>query len=532
MPAFDSNLIAEYNKTRSLTTDRSILCHAPFTNINFEQTGKATACCYNRKHVLGTYPVTSIKELWYGQQAEALRDYIRHNDLGGGCRMCALQLESKNYSGFKAKLYDEYAPATQGWLNKLRNVLPGQSKVSMPRVMEFELENTCNLECIMCNGNFSSTIRKNREKKPALVSPYDQNFVTQLEEFIPHLTDMKFLGGEPFMIDIYYDIWERVAKLNPSIKIHITTNATMLNSRTKRLLEAMLAGINISIDSVQKETYEAIRIGAVYERVMDNLDWLLDYTKRQNTYLSFSVCPMVINRWEIPGIVAFANERNIHTFFNTVWWPEEQSLRFLKYEELNELIKFYEQNLPLRRTPTEIDNYEYFMGFLNQVRFWRDEKEVSVTPTTIPDRLVDCIKRMNPQSRPDKPQLTKDILMASIISVNPEAHQYLTEDSALYNTSPEHVKSFLTKVSQSHALDGFLVAYFDCLEWIASEYLPADEFVAFQRKVIVIHEAVKDLQEKELMVSDLIRSGVLYQVNYIAVSSEEEIKKTVKEHYN
>jgi MoaA/NifB/PqqE/SkfB family radical SAM enzyme len=78
--------------------------------------------------------------------------------------------------------------------------------VVMPKVMEFELSNECNLECVMCNGSFSSSIRKNREKLPPIISPYNDDFVNELDAFIPHLTDAKFLGGEPFMIEIYLKI--------------------------------------------------------------------------------------------------------------------------------------------------------------------------------------------------------------------------------------------------------------------------------------------------------------------------------------
>jgi MoaA/NifB/PqqE/SkfB family radical SAM enzyme len=93
-------------------------------------------------------------------------------------------------------------------IHYFRNKLTGH--INYPRVMEFELSNECNLECVMCNGYFSSSIRKNREKLPASVSPYNDQFVDELDQFIPHLTDAKFLGGEPFMIDIYLKIWERI----------------------------------------------------------------------------------------------------------------------------------------------------------------------------------------------------------------------------------------------------------------------------------------------------------------------------------
>ena len=378
MASLSKTLIEEYNRTRGEDVDRTVLCHAPFTSMNFEQTGKANVCCYNRTHVFGEYPRDSLEQMWFGAAAEQLRDDIRQDSLEGGCSMCKRQLESGNLAGCKARIYDQYAQGTPEQGSRvLTSPLPARA-VAMPRVMEFELENTCNLQCTMCDGYFSSAIRRHREKQPPQLSPYDAEFVKQLAEFMPHLEEMKFLGGEPFMIGIYYDIWEEVTRVNPGVKIHITTNATTLNPRTKRLLEKMMgAGLevsfNVSIDSVRKETYEAIRVGASYEQVMENIAWLSDYTKKRNAHLGFSVCPMAINRFEMPDLVRFASERGILVTYNTVLKPSEQALRFLDCDDLDELVAYYESRLPAHGSPIGKINLDYFMGYVNQVKAWRDE---------------------------------------------------------------------------------------------------------------------------------------------------------------
>jgi MoaA/NifB/PqqE/SkfB family radical SAM enzyme len=531
MADLDKKIISAYNKTRG-SADKSVLCHAPFTNINFEQTGKATACCYNRKHLLGTYPATSLSEMWYGEQAELLRDYIRKDNLEEGCRMCKLQLESHNYAGFKAKLYDQYAQGTAHKAKSFLNQLIGRNNIGYPKVMEFELENTCNLECIMCNGDFSSSIRKNRENRAPLQSPYDAEFVRQLTEFMPHLTDMKFLGGEPFMIDIYYDIWENVARINPEIKIHITTNATMLNSRTKNLLEKMKVGINISLDSVVKETYEAIRIGANYDRVMDNLNWLIDYTQRKNTYTWFSICPMVINRYEMPGLIQFANDRNIGIYFNTVWWPEDQSLRFLDYNGLDELIRFYEANLPANETPVEKINYDYFIGFINQVKFWKTEKDIPGTAEVIPQVLKDSLAKILAQQQPERSLIAKEILHATIVAYDATAKQNFTADSELHTVDSNNLRDYLRKKSTGYTPEEFLMAYFESLDWVGSVYLQAGEYRDYKTKLERLLKMFEQLNEKKLLMADLIRSGILFQVNYIATTPADDILGAVKSHYN
>jgi hypothetical protein len=45
---------------RRTCSDKGVLCHAPFTNVHFHQSGNGVACCCNAAHVLGTYPQHSI----------------------------------------------------------------------------------------------------------------------------------------------------------------------------------------------------------------------------------------------------------------------------------------------------------------------------------------------------------------------------------------------------------------------------------------------------------------------------------------
>ncbi len=372
----NEQIIASYNKTRQ-TADKNLLCHAPFVNLNFEQNGHVRACCYNTKHILGKWPAQSIKEIWFGEKADELRNYIRGNDLGGGCSECGKMLQAGNFHGIRARYYDEYAAGkAAGLAHKIKSLF-GSDQV-FPRVMEFELSNQCNLECVMCNGYFSSSIRKNRENLPPISSPYNSEFVDQLEEFIPHLTDAKFLGGEPFMIDVYLEIWERILKIKPGIRIHITTNGTFLNKRIKDLLEGLNAGIILSCDSVNEETYSKIRINGQFKRVMENLEYFRDYTSRKNTFLSMAACPITYNWKELPEMLNFCIEKNITLYFNAVFSPDHLSLRSQSADYLHNVIEFLEAK-PLQKinagsfSPPALSIRAY-SDFLHLLRGWHKDR--------------------------------------------------------------------------------------------------------------------------------------------------------------
>ena len=289
----NQDLLEEYNTSRPLGPMNE-LCYAPFKNIYFGHYGKATVCCYNRDFTIGEYPQQSIKEIWNSKEANQLRESISNNNLDFGCHLCKKHLLAKNFEANKAKQYDTLSLNKNGY----------------PSVMEFELSNVCNLECTMCNGSFSSLIRRNREGLPPIPLAYDEGFVNQLDEFIPHLEEVKFYGGEPFLIELYFDIWKRIIEIKPSIRISVQTNASILNKRVRALLQQANFHINISIDSLQKENYENIRVNGSFDRVMKNLDWFQNYCNERGTFFGLSACLMVENWKELPNFVRFCNKKN------------------------------------------------------------------------------------------------------------------------------------------------------------------------------------------------------------------------------
>lgn len=347
------DLVRRFNQSRPMGPQEK-LCWAPFRSIYFGHYGAAVACCYNRQHVLGKYPERSIKEIWFGEEAEALREKIGQNDLSLGCRGCQTQLEAGNFDAVKAKQYDEIPSNDNGY----------------PGVMEFELSNLCNLECEMCSGDFSNLIRQNREKREPMKIPYDQAFLDQLDEFIPYLTEVKFYGGEPFLIELYYQIWEKIMAKKPDIRISVQTNATILNNRVKNILAKTNFHINISLDSLQKETYESIRINAKFERVMENVQWFREYCREKGTFFGISMCAMRNNWRELPDFVTLCNDMNVPVYFHTVFFPEHLAIRTLPAAELTEIIghlkqfDFPEGNAVLNK------NRRHYQHLILQVESW------------------------------------------------------------------------------------------------------------------------------------------------------------------
>jgi MoaA/NifB/PqqE/SkfB family radical SAM enzyme len=210
----------------------------------------------------------TIKEIWFGAKFSALRDNIKKFDLSSRCGTCLNYIKNGNHVNVLAKAYDNEYPISD-----------------FPTMMEFELTNTCNLECTMCTGLLSSSIRANREKLPKLRSPYGAKFVSELEDFIPYLHEARFNGGEPFLIKIYYDIWERIIKINPNCKIVVATNGTILTDKVKSVLNRGNFHLNISIDSLNEDNYRQIRINGDLNKVLENFVFFKNFFQIRRIYV-------------------------------------------------------------------------------------------------------------------------------------------------------------------------------------------------------------------------------------------------------
>jgi MoaA/NifB/PqqE/SkfB family radical SAM enzyme len=367
-----------YNEVRSCK-DKSSVCHAPSTSMYFGRDGYVSACCYTRARPFGRYPDNGIADLWFGERIEGMRQQLRRNELPDCCWKCADQLRAHNYEGLLATTFDGFVTARA--VSKLKRAVGLAPEKVYPVCLEFELSNKCNLECSMCSGFCSSSIRANRENLPALPQLYDSRFVDQLRPFIPHLKQARFFGGEPFLIDLYYEIWELFIEFNPSCEIFITSNGTVFTPKVQRVLERLNCRITVSVDSIDKQQYESIRRNAKLETTLANVEKFRAVNERLGRQMTLNVCPMVSNWSGIPDIIAWANAGGIHVFFTTVTYPENESLKFMAAPDQERVAEHLSRGVGNAKNKTESANYRALEDLRQQVETWMAEG-ASVQPAT------------------------------------------------------------------------------------------------------------------------------------------------------
>lgn len=358
-PTVSIEAVKDYNKQRT-NGHHKILCSAPFKNLYFSRHGEVFVCCHSRDYVVGKYPLQSISQIWNGEKIEQLRTYLTNRNLSLGCQICQSDFDRKAYSEVRANHFDQL-PLHTGY----------------PSMMEFELDTTCNLECTMCSGEFSSSIRKNRENLPALTSPYDEKFVDELESFIPYLHETRFSGGEPFLVPVYLKMWDKIIASNPRCLISLQTNGTVMNERIKAVLQKGRFEIGVSLDSINKEVFESIRVNAKFERVMENVHFFSDYCKKKKTAFRLSMCVMRNNWKELPEYVKMCNGFNAYASFHKVINPENLAIWNLSSIELYKIYNHLDQFNFEGEVINEVSaaNIRHYKSYTQQIKLWADKSK-------------------------------------------------------------------------------------------------------------------------------------------------------------
>lgn len=303
-------------KKHSFFKNKPYVCSAPWTTLRFEFGGKITVCCMNESHNLGYYPETTPLKAWFGSKLKELRQSLMQFDFSKGCQTCArFILNGMEHTSVIALQED------LGLGKDVGKPFPSQ--------LIFQLHNTCNFECIMCGGVYSSSIRKNRDALPAFNNAYDDNFLTEVLPFIKKTRIIEFIGGEPFLIPINYKLLELIAEYNTKCKVDIISNGSIFNSRIETILNKLTnTEVHISLDSINPETFSFIRRNGNLETVLTNISKF----KSINKMGSIAVCPMIQNIYQIHDIVNYCISINAGIWFNTV----ECTLGDLMYNDIYE----------------------------------------------------------------------------------------------------------------------------------------------------------------------------------------------------
>ncbi|MCC6409177.1 MAG: radical SAM protein [Planctomycetes bacterium] len=177
-----------------------------------------------------------------------------------------------------------------------------------PTQVYLQLASACNLSCTMC----SEANRPEDARHGKGLKSFAPELFARLEtEVFPWSSELYFgVGGEPTFSEHFVEYTERAARAGQ--EIHLVTNGTFLErDAVARVIAAHVAYVQVSIDAATEPTYERIRVGSRWSRLLAGLERLAELRRRAapGTACHWSLCFVLMrsNVDELPAFVELAH---------------------------------------------------------------------------------------------------------------------------------------------------------------------------------------------------------------------------------
>jgi len=180
------------------------------------------------------------------------------------------------------------------------------SYFSLPNYAQLEITTRCNLHCQTC-------IRPKETNSDMSVELY-KSIIDQLKWRVLRNRRVDLTGlGEP-LLNPNLPCMVRYAK-GHDFNVSFTSNFTLINSNHAiNLIKAGLDSLYISFDGATEQTFESIRTGASYKKVVDNIKLFAETRKHLNSGIPKLVFMSTIspsNAAEIPQLIGLAESLGI-----------------------------------------------------------------------------------------------------------------------------------------------------------------------------------------------------------------------------
>ncbi|WP_209629401.1 GTP 3',8-cyclase MoaA [Methanofollis sp. W23] len=169
----------------------------------------------------------------------------------------------------------------------------------------------CNLDCFYCHAEGE-------------VQPREELSLEEIQEILEvgakfGIRSVKLTGGEPL---VRKDILDIVRAVPDGIEVSLTTNGTLLEGLAHDLKEAGLSRVNVSLDTLKPERYQAITKKDLLDKVVRGIKAAVDA----------GLTPVKLNMVLLKDI----NEDEVDDFFAFVRGNHDLILQVIEMMEFNE----------------------------------------------------------------------------------------------------------------------------------------------------------------------------------------------------
>ena len=163
------------------------------------------------------------------------------------------------------------------------------SERQSPHFVDWAITPKCNLSCRHCRGFSEGELSNERARK----------LIAEIAELEPGWVIVE--GGEPLLRDDLFELLELMRQRQ--LEVHLITNGMLLSPQIITDLKQLGVRVMISIDGATPATYEAIRNGASFEKVVQSAR----HCVKEGLLEAINFTILKKNYTEIPGVFELAD---------------------------------------------------------------------------------------------------------------------------------------------------------------------------------------------------------------------------------
>jgi len=253
-------------------------CPAPWTSVFLNPDGRVDSCCISSND-LGNVNKKSFTEIIAGDINFAVKQSVLNQTLPKGCSQC----DTPNRS-----LRNEFVK----WFEHTPQTLYASADNFQLKYLDLRWRNTCNLACIYCNSELSSSWAQ----ELGHVHRINNTQLHSIQEYvIENVKDLEYVylaGGEPLLIKENEAILEQLYKENPNCQLRVNTNLSTINNRIFELITKFDRVHWIVSGEGINDQYNYVRYGGVWSEFYNNLKELKKLTNRHTITFNSVYCAL------------------------------------------------------------------------------------------------------------------------------------------------------------------------------------------------------------------------------------------------
>lgn len=269
-------------------------CPVPWTGFIMNPNGDVKNCVL-ATDVLGNINNNNIQNILEGEKNTEIKGCMTQHKKHSSCTGCHLNEADK--TGFNIRS-DRYY-----YLKELVGVPYSTYDTTDTTLSTVDMRwrNTCNLGCVYCGPELSSTWAKELNETIEV----DEQQLAQTKEYVlanaPNLKNVYLAGGEPLLMKENSELLDR---LDPSCTVRINTNLSNIKGPVfKRASKFRNVHWTVSVETMGAE-FEYIRHGAKWDTFVENLKVITELDHK----ISFNMLWLVLNPYTVFDTVDYFSQ--------------------------------------------------------------------------------------------------------------------------------------------------------------------------------------------------------------------------------